>query len=170
MTGRVVAVALLLAVSAWAAAGCGAPATSGAADPAVSAPPPADPAGYIDLLAGDGRRTAPLDDVSFILARDHVQMVVFVEDDGGSLQAMLPYLGPPFPVSGDDLERWNATRRFGRAFRDEDGRPVLACDLVLGSGVGRDAVIGWADLALALAAAFRDEMWPTPASVGPVNE
>ena len=169
MIGRPVVAVLLLLAAASAAGGCGARATA-TSGRATTAPPPDDPAGFIDLLAGDGRRTAALDDVSFILARDEVQLVVFVEDQGGSLQAVLPYLGAPFPASRDDIERWNATRRFGRAFRDEDGRPTLACDLVLGPGVGQEAVIAWADLALALAAAFRDEMWPTPASVGPVNE
>ena len=62
------------------------------------------------------------------------------------------------------MAHWNATRRFGRAYVDEDGLPVLASDLLLGDGVAAGAVVDWATLVLDMAALFAQEVWPVPAT------
>ncbi|HOX24577.1 MAG TPA: YbjN domain-containing protein [Candidatus Krumholzibacteria bacterium] len=110
-----------------------------------------------------GRLTAlRFDDASVMLKQDGLQILIFVEDAGESLQAVLPYTGR----GAGDPERvaaWNAGRRFGRAYIDEDGAPVLASDLMLGPGTSADAVRSWCRVVIALAGAFRDEVWPAPA-------
>jgi hypothetical protein len=138
----------------------GAPA-AGPADP--HAAPPADVDGLRGLLAGAGLAVAPMDSLSLVLkdTTTGVQMIVFVEDAGASLQAVLPYPGRrTVPLA--TLQQWNATRRFGRAYADRRGAPVLATDLALGPGVGQAAVVAWAELALALGDRFRQEAWPRP--------
>jgi hypothetical protein len=179
---RLPAAVLLLAVAlaGSAAPGSAAPAAddprsapaAGSADPRTAPPDrladphaavPADAAGLRRLLAGAGLAVAPLDSLSFVLkdTTTGVQMIVFVEDAGASLQAVLPYRGPgTVPLA--TLQQWNATRRFGRAYADRRGAPVLATDLALGPGVGQAAVVAWAELALALGDRFRQEAWPRP--------
>ncbi len=128
---------------------------------APHAPPPADAAGLRALLADAGLQTAPLDSFSFILEDPDagVQLVVFREDQGASLQAVMAYPAEGHAAPGA-LQRWNATRRFGRAYVDTRGAPVLASDLALGPGIGRKAVVAWAELVLALAERFQREVWP----------
>jgi hypothetical protein len=150
-------------------AGCAARdhAAASAADAAApTAAVPTDPDGLRELLTRADLETAPLDAGSFILKDDRVQMVVFVEDGGASLQAVLPYRGPR-RADPRDLATWNATRRFGRAYADTRGAPVLATDLALGEGVAPAAVVAWARLALALGRRFQEEAWP---AAGPPPE
>ena len=145
-------------------AGCAAgPEPASAPATAFGAAPPHDAAGLRTLLSGAGLQTAPLDSLSFILKDPTagVQLVVFREDGGASLQAVMAYPGEGLAPPGA-LQRWNATRRFGRAYADGRGAPVLASDLALGPGVGRAAVIAWAELVLALAERFQAEVWPPP--------
>jgi len=149
---------LLALVVAGALAGC---AGSGG-PPAAGSAPLATPLATADLaerLAAAGLDAVRLDDVSVVLKGDGVQLLVFVEDGGESLQAVLPYIGR---ASGDPtrIAAWNASRRFGRAYLDEDSAPVLASDLLLGPAVGVEAIATWCRLLLPMAVAFRDEVWP----------
>jgi len=69
------------------------------------------------------------------------------------------------------VARWNSERRFGRAYIDEDGDPLLASDLLLGEGVGEEAVAAWGRLVLSMLPVFRDEVWPRQSpGAEPVNE
>ena len=43
-------------------------------------------------------------------------------------------------IDRERIDRWNATRRFGRAYVDEDGQPTLACDLWLEPVATREAI------------------------------
>ena len=156
---RLVSAALLGLLLAAGCAGAPDPAATPVTDP--HAAPPGDVTGLRALLDGAGLQTAPLDSLSFILEdRDAgVKLVVFREDQGASLQAVMAYPADGRAASGA-LQRWNATRRFGRAYADTRGAPVLASDLALGPGTGRAAVVAWAELVLALAGRFQMEVWP----------
>jgi len=119
-------------------------------------------------LADGGLQTRAFDDHSLIISRDHLNVVVFVEDGGESLQAVLPCTRAGMGDAAR-LAHWNAARRFGRAYLDEDGRPVLASDLLVTAGLGTRDVVAWGRLVLDMAWAFVDEVWPRP-QVAPVNE
>lgn len=121
-----------------------------------------------EALADGGLQTRAFDDDSLIISRDHLNVVVFVEDQGESLQAVLPCTRAGEADAGR-VARWNATRRFGRAYLDEDGRPTLASDLLVTSGLGARDVVAWGRLTLDMAWAFVDEVWPRPQGA-PVNE
>jgi len=99
------------------------------------------------------------DDSSVILKEMPLQVLVFIEDDGESLQAVFPFVGLG---QGDPAKvaRWNSERRFGRAYIDDDGDPLLASDLLLGEGVSEQAVAAWGRLVLSMLPVFRDEVWP----------
>ena len=104
------------------------------------------------------------DDQSLILKRDWLQVMIFSEDGGESLQAIFPHTGVRAEVDPAAVVCWNATRRFARAYVDEDGLPVLASDLLLGEGVAAGAVVKWATLVLDMAELFAQEVWPVPAT------
>jgi len=147
-------------------AGCGCPSPA-----PVTAP--ADVDGLAELLAANALDAVVFDAGSLLLKRDWIQVLVFVEDGGASLQGVFPHTGRQAPLDPSLVARWNATRRFGRAYEDEDGRPVLASDLLLVGGVGPDAVVGWCRLMLDMAATFAAEVWPVPVPVpqsDPANE
>lgn len=120
------------------------------------------------VLAAGGLQTRPFDDHSLVISRDHLNVVVFVEDRGESLQAVLPCTRAGMGDAAR-LADWNATRRFGRAYLDEDGRPVLASDLMVTPGLETRDVVSWGRLVLDMAWAFVDEAWPPPRTA-PVNE
>jgi hypothetical protein len=146
--------------------GCGGP----DADPAT-APAPADVAGLVELLRAGGLDAVAFDAGSLVLKRDWLQVLVFVEDGGESLQAVFPHTGLAAPLDPRVLAAWNAARRFGRAYEDEEGRPVLASDLLLGRGVGPPAVVAWSRLVVEMAAVFAREVWPVPAPLpDPLDE
>lgn len=140
-------------------AGCGGP----AADPAGDATPATGEVGELTrMLVAGGLDAVVFDGESLLLKRGWLQVLVFVEDGGESLQAVFPHTGIPAEADPARVAGWNATRRFGRAYLDDDGRPVLASDLLLGAGVGEAAVLRWARLVLDMAAFFASEVWPVP--------
>ncbi len=120
------------------------------------------------VLAAEGLTSRSFDDHSLIISRDGLNVVVFVEDGGESLQAVLPCTRSG---AGDRsrVADWNASRRFGRAYLDEDGRPVLAGDLIVWPGLGTADLADWGRLMLDMAWAFVNEVWP-PAQPQPSNE
>lgn len=131
---------------------------------AAQAPPaslalPATAGGLAELFAADGLSAVRLDAGSVVLRQDDLQVLVFLEDEGASLQAVLPYLGR-HAADRRALDRWNATRRFGRAYLDHEGGPILASDLLLAADTPAELVQSWGRLFLAMAAAFRAEVWP----------
>jgi hypothetical protein len=171
MTGRpwqlVAAVALAVPVCLGA---CGGPDTDPAAEVGTTRAAP-DVATLVDGLTAAGVDAVGFDAHTFIVKEGAVQVPVFLEDGGASLQAIFPHTGVPGRASSAAIQRWNATRRFGRAYRDDEGLPVLASDLLLGPDVGPQAVATWSRLLLDMATLFRDEVWPSPLPGGdPVNE
>lgn len=151
-------------VQTWAEAGpAPAPVPGAALDPTdastrtIELPLTAD---AVASLLGTADQTAVRLDVdSVVLRRDELQVLVFLEDDGHTLQAVLPYIGLH---AGDPhlIERWNASRRFGRAYLDHEAGPILACDLLLESGAPATLIQTWGRLFLDMADAFRGEVWP----------
>ena len=63
--------------------------------PAISPndPPPHDIPGLVSLLAAAGLDPVAMDDISLVLRDGSLMVLVFLEDDGESLQAVLPYRG-----------------------------------------------------------------------------
>lgn len=173
---RSAAAACTLAVLAAAVlGGCGAPACGPSSDPAADAsahdrtavvPWPLTAAALADLLTTGGGEDAlaatVFDAGSVVLEGGGQKLLVFLEDDGRSLQAVLPFIGRGRGEAGA-VARWNAGRRFGRAYRDDAGGPVLASDLLLVRGLPVAAVRTWGRLLVGMAAAFRDEVWPDAA-------
>jgi hypothetical protein len=124
---------------------------------------PAGPESLADVFSAGGLFARVLDGTSLILARDdrtERNVVVFVEDAGASLQAVLACPWRRALVDPARIAAWNAGRRFGRAYLDDEGRPVLAADLALDPTVSRQTVIDWGRLVLDLADAFVAEVWP----------
>ena len=125
---------------------------------------PTDTTELTHLLTDADLDAVRFDDQSLVLKRDWLQVMIFSEDGGESLQAIFPHTGVRAEVDPAAVIRWNATRRFARAYVDEDGLPVLASDLLLGEGVAAGAVVDWATLVLDMAALFAQEVWPVPAT------
>ena len=150
---RLIRQTLVLAWLVTALTGCGGP-----------NPAPTDITELTRLLTAADFAAVRFDDRSLVLKRDWLQVMVFSEDGGESLQAIFPHTGVRAEVDPAAVSHWNATRRFGRAYVDEDGLPVLASDLLLGDGVAASAVVDWATLVLDMAAAFAQEVWPVPAT------
>lgn len=110
-----------------------------------------------------GLYTHILDDVSLVLANDdhaEANVVIFLEDDGASLQALLTCPWRNAPGDPAQVATWNATRRFGRAYLDDEHHPVLAADLALDDTTTPHTVAEWGRLILVLADAFAAEVWP----------
>ncbi len=119
------------------------------------------------VFAAVGLATHVIDDTSLVLARevhtDH-NVIVFIENGGQSLQAVLACPWRTAAVDMRRIARWNATRRFGRAYLDEDRKPVLAADLALDPTVTRATVQAWGQLVLDLADQFVLDVWPPRSS------
>jgi hypothetical protein len=123
--------------------------------------------GAVDRLAAAftaaGFYTHVLDETSLVLARiekTEVNVVVFIEDDGASLQALLTCPWRSQPGDPDRITGWNASRRFSHAFLDEERQPILGVDLALHVTTTTDAVGAWGKTVLDLADAFVAEVWP----------
>jgi len=119
-----------------------------------------------------GLASRVFDEHSLVLstAEGH-NVVIFLEDDGGSLQAVFPCVRGGLVVDASAVSNWNATRRFSRAYLGEDGLPVMAADLVLDVTTSRKTLVEWGELLLALAEVFEDEVWPpVPMQPFPANE
>jgi len=146
-------------------AGCGSAPAPSTGDLTV-----ADSAQLAAIFSAADLDVTVFDDGSVVLKEYPLQVLVFIEDEGESLQAVFPFVGVGL---GDPakVDRWNGERRFGRAYIDEDGDPLLASDLLLGEGVREEAVVAWGKLVLSMLPVFRDEVWPrqTPAAE-PLNE
>ena len=76
--------------------------------------------------------------VLLILAKDHTDAQLYVGFGGRQ-------------VSTDKVNEWNARHRFGRAYRDKDGEPVLESDIDFTGGVTEANIKAWVKL-------FRDLM------------
>lgn len=123
--------------------------------------------GAIDRLAAAfdaaGLYTHVLDETSLVLARiekTEVNVVVFIEDDGTSLQGLLTSPWRPQPADPDRIAAWNASHRFSHAFLDDAQQPILGADLALHGTTTADAVGEWGMLVVDLADAFAAEVWP----------
>ncbi|MBD3221680.1 hypothetical protein GF314_10600 [bacterium] len=118
-----------------------------------------DVARLVAVFADAGLETRAFDATSLIIAEDGVQVVVFLEDGGRSLQGVMACPTCAEPARPEHVARWNRTRRFGRAYVDADGLPVLAGDLALDRTTTDHTVAAWGRLMLAMGRAFRDEVW-----------
>jgi len=49
------------------------------------------------------------------------------------------------PVPADTVNDWNRTKRFGKAWLDQDGRAYLQMDINVAGGVSRDNLHEWLD-------------------------
>lgn len=76
--------------------------------------------------------------VLLILAKDHTDAQLYVGFGGRQ-------------VSTEKVNEWNARHRFGRAYRDKDGEPVLESDIDFTGGVTEANIKAWIKL-------FRDLM------------
>jgi hypothetical protein len=110
-----------------------------------------------------GFYTHVLDETSLVLARiekTEVNVVVFVEDDGASLQALLTCPWRTQPGDPERVAAWNASHRFSHAFLDEERQPTLGADFALHGTTTAAAVGAWGKMVLDLADAFVAEVWP----------
>lgn len=168
MRPRYVTVLLLSAVI---AAGCSGPRPGGIRLLEVG-PPTVEELDSIFVSAGFTTRI--FDQRSLALSTpEGYHVIVFLEDEGASLQALFPCVRPgSVPVGA--VAGWNATRRFSRAYLDADGRPVMAADMVLDEATTRGQIAAWGEMLLALADVFMAEVWPplpaAAASPEPGNE
>jgi len=112
------------------------------------------------LFASAGFTTRVFDPRSLALSTpEGYHVIVFLEDDGASLQALFPCVRRGTMPDGA-VAAWNVNRRFSRAYLDEDGRPVMAADLVLDDATTGGQITAWGELLLALADVFMAEVWP----------
>lgn len=60
------------------------------------------------------------------------------------------------PLDPDVIERWNEGHRFGRAYLDEEGDPIVEIDLQLGPGGTPELIAGYVYTAEVIFSAFED--------------
>jgi hypothetical protein len=154
--------ATLLIAATLALAGC---AGTGAPAPAGDLAPDAQMRALAAVFRDAGLEAGFFDAHSVVLSREGLDVLVFREDDGSSLQAVLACTRQGRGDAGRVLA-WNAGRRFGRAYLDDDGRPVLASDLALDPPVSTSVVAAWGRMVLDMAVLFVAEVWPEPAASG----
>jgi hypothetical protein len=99
------------------------------------------------------------DDHSVVLKGSGAQLLIFIEDSGMSLQAVLPYFGR-LPGDARKVGNWNAGRRFSRAYLDAEAAPILASDLLLTRAMPAETIRTWGRMLVRMAPVFRDEVWP----------
>ena len=93
------------------------------------------------------RLEAMLDDGGIVARREHTGEAEFLKFNLGSFRVLLlPYgEGPDYPsiqlhagfkaeADPDAINAWNRDNRFGRAYLDNDGDPILQYDLDLEGG------------------------------------
>ena len=80
------------------------------------------------------------------------RVVLFLAKDHSDAQLFVGFRGKE--VSPEKANEWNASHRFGRAYRDKDGDAVLESDIDFTGGVTEANIKAWVKLFRNLAGAY----------------
>ncbi len=86
-----------------------------------------------------------------IVQNNGSKIVFFIS--GQTMQAYFGLRGTSATIT--TVNEWNKTKRFGRAYIDSDGDPVVELDYDLEGGVSDDSVKVWFDTVTAIIRSFR---------------
>jgi hypothetical protein len=78
------------------------------------------------------------DDKTFTTKMEGYKVAFFILSDGESVQAYFGRTGTGARLAG--INEWNKTKRYSRAYLDDDGDPVLELDLDLAGGVTAERI------------------------------
>ncbi len=93
----------------------------------------------IELVRGEGFGTIETrDGTTFTTRMEGYKVAFFVLTDGESVQAYFGRSGTSARLA--NINDWNKSKRYSRAYLDDDGDPVLELDLDLAGGVTADRV------------------------------
>lgn len=83
-------------------------------------------------------------ETSWRLKLEGATVVLFMGKNNEDAQLYISF--SDVTVTPKQMNEWNANHRFGRAYADEDGNPVLESDLDFAGGVTDGTLKAWVDL------------------------
>jgi hypothetical protein len=92
-----------------------------------------------------------------IITVEGIKILLILDDDGDALQAHMGGTGTDATL--EKVNQWNASKRFSRAYIDDDGDPVIELDLDLEGGITMARVDDFIDTVLVSVASFIGEVW-----------
>lgn len=93
----------------------------------------------VEFVRGEGFGTIETrDDKTFTTRMEGYKVAFFVLSDGESVQAYFGRTGTSARLS--NINDWNKSKRYSRAYIDDDGDPVLELDLDLAGGVTAERI------------------------------
>jgi hypothetical protein len=115
------------------------------------------PSSLKTLLNNEGYSEIKIEDSRILVFKIEGTTVVFVvSDDGNSGILRASWSGTG--VSLKSINEWNATKRFSRAYLDQEGDPVIEMDFDLGGGVTIERFQDFMDTAKISIALFQDQV------------
>lgn len=110
----------------------------------------------VSILKSEGFSSVKKEDKGEILIKVNGKNYVLLNDDEGDLQAYYGISGSNLDIDYGDINEWNRTKRFSRAYLDEDNDLVLESDLMSDGGINRENVTRFFSVFLQSVGAFRD--------------
>ncbi len=98
----------------------------------------------VELLKNEGFRSAEVLDQDKQIVRyksEGLSIIVLVDKDGGALQCYFKMSGTMATLR--KINDWNKSKRFSRAYLNDDGDPTLESDLSVRRGVSEESVEGF---------------------------
>ena len=96
------------------------------------------------ILAGMSIEFTKKSDTSWRLDLDGKTALLIMGNDNTDAQLYIAF--GDVTVTAKQMNDWNASHRFGRAYADDDQNPVLESDLDFAGGVTEDIIVAWVKL------------------------
>ncbi|HKV74899.1 MAG TPA: YbjN domain-containing protein [Gemmatimonadales bacterium] len=96
------------------------------------------------LLTGMGFDVTKTKDHTWKFELSGYKVLLFLENDNSDGQLYVGF--SDLTVTGKKMNEWNKSKRFARAYADDDENPVLESDLDFAGGVTDDAIKAWIKL------------------------
>ena len=96
------------------------------------------------ILSSMGLDFEKKSDTSWRVDLDGKKVLLIMANDNTDAQLYIGF--GDTQVNAKQMNEWNADHRFGRAYADDDGNPVLESDLDFAGGVTDDIIKAWIKL------------------------
>ncbi|MFH1843773.1 MAG: YbjN domain-containing protein [bacterium] len=110
-----------------------------------------------EIVASEGYTDITVDeDDDLIFKMEGTNVLLLTSSDKESIQFYVAWAGTDANMRG--VNDWNKTKKYSRAYIDDDGDPVLELDLDLEGGVTRERIVSFITTFRVSLNAFRDEV------------
>lgn len=110
----------------------------------------------IHILKEEGFSAVKKTDEGEIVIKVNGKKYVLLNDEEGDLQAYYGISGSNLDINYEDMNEWNKTKRFSRAYLDADNDLVLESDLMSDGGINKENVTRFFSVFLTSVSAFRN--------------